>query len=111
MKRVWNRIGDGAIRRAAITLVLAIGLITLGSAMYMEIGYSRTMPHSPQPAHGRIYPVSLKGQATVYVTKEELDRKEFIEYRMVPLFGLVMLLTFGLGSWLGWWAKSPNQMN
>jgi hypothetical protein len=85
-------------------LVVALGLSTLISGLYIEFHYSAVMPHSPQPETGRIYPKWFKSGGTVYVNRQERDRSDFVEYRLMPAFGLTMMLGFGIGVRQGWWS-------
>ncbi len=66
------------------------------------------MPHSPQPESGRIYPAHFKSGGTVYLNKKELDARDFVQYRLAPLFGVSMMLLVALGFYLGWWAAQPQ---
>jgi hypothetical protein len=51
----------------------------------------------------------FEDSGTVYVNKKEHDRSDFVEYRMMPFYGLSMLLGFGIGIRLGWWDISPER--
>ena len=90
------------------SLLLAISFFTVISALFIEFYYPAVMPRSPQPEIGRIYPMRFKGQGTVYVKKEELDRSDFVEYRLMPLYGVTALLYFGVATRLGWWTSRPK---
>jgi hypothetical protein len=101
----WNMIA----KKAFSGWVVMLGLLTLTSALYIEFHYSAVMPRTPQPETGRIYPKWFKSAGgCVYVNKAELDRSDFVEYRLFPLFGLSMLLGFGIGVRLGWWDIGPK---
>lgn len=89
-------------------LVIALGLSTLISELYFEFHYSAVMPHSPQPEIGRIYPQWFKSGGTVYLNRQERDRINFVEYRLMPAFGLTMLLGFGIGVRQRWWDITPK---
>lgn len=52
--------------------------------------------------------MTFKGQGTVYVNREERDRSDFVEYRLMPIFGVTMMLYFGIGTRLGWWTIAPK---
>jgi hypothetical protein len=90
------------------SLLLAVAFLTLTSAFFIEFRYPAVMPRSMQPETGRIYPMRFKGQGTVYVNREELDRSDFVEYRLMPIFGVTMMLYFGIGTRLGWWTIGPK---
>lgn len=48
-------------------------------------------------------PMWFKSGGTVYVNQKERDRSDFVEYRLMPLYGLSMLFGVGIGVRLGWW--------
>jgi hypothetical protein len=95
-------------RIAFTSLLLAVAFLTPASALYVKFHYPAVMPRSPQPETGRVYPMRFKGQSTVYVSKKELDRSDFVKYRLMPLFGLTMILYFGIGTRLDWWTVRPK---
>jgi hypothetical protein len=99
MKTGWNK----TAKTALTSYLLALGFFTLISGLYIEFHYSAVMPRTPQAETGRIYPMLFKGAGTVYVSRKERGRSDFVEYRLMPLFGLTMLLGFGIGFRLGWW--------
>jgi hypothetical protein len=53
-------------------------------AGYIHTTYLSSMPRTPQPDVGRVYPVLVK--ATVYVNRAELDRANFA-LKTVPIIG------------------------
>lgn len=91
-----------------VSLVFALGFITLASALYIEFHYSAVMPHHPQPETGRIYPKWFKSGGTVYLNRRELELSDFVQYRLFPACGIGALLCFGIGARLGWWNLSPK---
>ena len=91
-------------------LLLAVAFTTITASFYIEFRYPAVMPRSPQPENGRVYPMKFKGHGTVYVDKKELDRSDFVEYRLMPLFGVSMMLYFGIGTRLGWWSAGPRNL-
>jgi hypothetical protein len=103
-----DRTRNKLARIVSTTLFLAIAFFTITSAFYIEFHYPAVMPRSPHPETGRIYPIRFKGQGTVYVNREELDRSDFVEYGLMPLYGVMMMLYFGVGTRLGWWTKGPK---
>jgi hypothetical protein len=100
----WNKLAKTVFS----TYLVALCFLTLFSALYIEFHYSAVMPRNPQPETGRIYPMWFKSGGTVYVNQKERDRSDFVEYRLMPLYGLSMLFGFGIGVRLGWWDISPK---
>jgi len=91
-------------KTALMTFVFALGFLTLISGLYIQFHYATVMPRQPQVETGRVYRLCFKESGCVYVNKTELDRSDFVKYRLMPLFGLSMLLGFGIGVRLRWWA-------
>jgi hypothetical protein len=104
MPKAWNKVAKTVVT----TYLVALCFLTVISGLYIEFHYSAVMPRSPQPEAGRIYPMWFKSGGTVYVNRKERDRSDFVNYRLMPLFGLSMLLGFGIGVRLGWWDISPK---
>lgn len=97
-----------ALRTAVLALCLATISFTGLSALYIRFHYAEVMPRSPQPETGRIYPMPAQYGGTVYVSRAELDRSDFVKYRLEPISGVVVLLCFSVGAWLGWWPKDRS---
>ena len=104
MPTAWNKV----VKTMFTTYVVALCFLTLTSGLYIEFRYSAVMPRSSQQESGRIYPMWFKSGGTVYVNRKERDRSDFVEYRLMPLFGLSMLFGFGIGVHLGWWDIGPK---
>jgi hypothetical protein len=69
-----------ALRTAVLALCLATISFTGLSALYIRFHYAEVMPRSPQPETGRIYPMPAQYGGTVYVSRAELDRSDFVKY-------------------------------
>jgi hypothetical protein len=75
----------------------------MASIGYVEFYYASVMPRSPQPQTGRIYQVDIPKMGIVYVTKREATRRDFVWFRIMPAYGLTMLLFAGLSSRYQWY--------
>jgi hypothetical protein len=97
-----------ALRRAFLILVVSTGFLAVSANLYIRFHYAAVMPRSPQSETGRIYAVPAQYGGTVYVSRAELDRRNFVEDDLIPIFGVVMVLYFCVGTGLGWWGARPK---
>lgn len=97
-----------ALRTGLLIFCLAIISLTGFSELYIRFHYAEVMPRSPQPETGRIYAMPAQYGGTIYVSKAELDRRDFVKYSLEPISGVVVLLCFAVAAWLGWWPNRPN---
>lgn len=84
-------------------------LIPLFSELYITVHYAEVMPRSPEPQTGRTYPMNAQYGGTIYVSRAELDRRDFVRYKLDPISGVVTMLCFGteggVAAWSGWWTN------
>jgi hypothetical protein len=89
--------GDG-VKLARKTLIVFLVVSVFSSILaftYIHISYGTSMPRTPQPDAGRIYPLSVNHGTKVYVNRKELDRANFVVHK-VFLFGLCSVLALAL---------------
>lgn len=102
------------LRKSKFAKFVLIGLLggtclfTVAAIIYVRFHYAAVMPRSPQPETGRIYPVKAQFEAVVYVNKQELQWRDFVEDDLPPVCGVGGILMFLLGSYLGWFNKPPK---
>jgi hypothetical protein len=84
-------------------LAISTAFIALAANLYIPFHYAAVMPRSPQPQTGRIYAIPAQYGGTVYVNRVELDRRNFVATYFFPVFGVVMVLYFSVGTSIGWW--------
>jgi len=84
-----------------------MGFVTISANLYVRFHYAASMPRSPQPESGRVYPIPAQYGGTVYINKVELDRRSFVEDVLTSIFGISMALYFCMGMSIGWWKASP----
>jgi hypothetical protein len=94
-----------AIRIILIALVAGSGLVTLAGTIYVRFEYAAVMPRSPQPETGRIFPMAAQYGVVVYVSKQELYFRDFLEYDLGPASAVGGLVVFLLGARFGWFRK------
>jgi hypothetical protein len=78
------------LKHVIIALLAATMIASILGAGYVDTSYLATMPRTPQPETGRIYPVAAKG-VSVYVNRAELDRANFA-LKTLPIIGLCCFL-------------------
>ena len=98
-----------ALKRGFAILAMSTGFIALAANLYIPFHYAAVMPRSPQPQTGRLYAIPAQYGGTVYVNRVELDRRNFVSTYFFPVFGVVMVLYFSVGTSLGWWWGSPRR--
>jgi hypothetical protein len=87
----WKRVG------VAISLMGLAGILWTFSLLY---GYKRTLPRSPDPVAGRVYPLDFHG-IVIYQTRHERNWLDEIQYSSVAallvggLMGLIHDRKFG----------------
>jgi len=81
-------------RRKSIALgcLLAAMLLTAVARLGTQFYYLESMPRSPQPQSGRIYPAGAAYNTLVYVNKKELAWTNFIDYYMMTAVGVGVVL-------------------
>jgi hypothetical protein len=92
-------------RRVVMSIVFGLGFLTLASNIYIRFHYASVMPRSPQPQSGRTYGIPAQYGGVVYVSKQELDRRDFVENDLVTVFGVGMILLVIVEAGLGWFEK------
>jgi hypothetical protein len=103
MLETQNLKQNKTLRRGFAILAISTGFIALGANLYIRFHYTAVMPRSPQPQTGRIYAIPAQYGGTVYVNRVELDRRNFVSTYFFPVFGVVMVLYFSVGTSLEWW--------
>lgn len=103
---MWGR--SKAARNIAAAIVLILCFFTFFSNLYIRFHYAASMPRSPEPESGRIYPVPAQYGGTVYVSYSEFKRREFVEDNLTWAAILSLTLYGGLGTSLGWWKTEQN---
>jgi hypothetical protein len=103
MLEIQNLKQSKALKRGFAILAISTGFIALAANLYIPFYYAAVMPRSPQPETGRIYAIPAQYGGAVYVNRVELDRRDFVSTYFFPVFGVVMVLYFSVGTRLGWW--------
>lgn len=81
-------------RRVLKAILGAIIIVGLSWGVYIHLSYSSTMPNSPHPEVGRIYPMKVNHGYLVYVTKEEFEHADFVLNKVFYVWiGSIVLLT------------------
>jgi len=96
------------LRAVVFTVCMAAVCIALFSDLYISFHYAAVMPRSPQPETGRVYAIPAQYGGTIYVSKTELDRRDFVRDVMAPISLVLVVLCFSVGAWLGWWANAQR---
>jgi len=39
----------------------------------------------------------------IYVSRADLDLRDFVRYKLDPVSGVVTMLCIGVAAWSGWW--------
>jgi hypothetical protein len=92
-----------AFRIVLQILVITTAFLAVSANLYIRFHYAAVMPRSPQVETGRVYAIPAQYGGTVYVNRMELDRRNFVADKVLPIFGASMVLYFGIGTSLGWW--------
>src|SRR5579863_10008240 len=79
-------------RRAAIAIAL-VGLAGWIWSAQLEFHYQETLPRSPNPATGSIYPLNVHG-IVVYQTRDERDWLNELQYSSFVVFLVGGLIGF-----------------
>lgn len=98
-----------SLRSAVLFVAFAATCLSGSSELYIRFHYAAVMPRSPQPETGRVIPIPAQYRGTIYVTKAEFDRRDFVSYYIDPISFVLLILCFSAGAWLGWWpnGRSP----
>ncbi len=91
-----------------ICFVGSMSVVTLFAMIHIPFHYAAVMPRSPQPETGRVYAIKAQYELIVYVNKKELDRRDFVEYKLMPITGVSAVLLFLLGTRCGWFRKNDR---
>jgi cell division protein YceG involved in septum cleavage len=78
-------------RQTLIVLLVVTVFASVLTCAYIHISYGSSMPRTPQPEVGRIYPLRVNHGTLVYVNRQELDRANFV-FHPVFLFGMCSVL-------------------
>jgi hypothetical protein len=89
-------------------LVFTLGFVTLSANLYVRFYYASAMPRSPQPQTGRVYAIPAQYGGTVYINREEYERRTFIRDDLISIFGVVMLLYVGTEAAIARWINAPK---
>ena len=88
--------------KSAIEILLATTIFAcILGAGYVHTTYLTSMPRTPRPDVGRIYPVVVKS-VSVYVNRVELDRANFA-FKIVPIISFCCF--WGLVAIKQYWEK------
>ncbi len=62
-----------AIRKILIVSLAAAFFIAVGLTIYYDWYYAKTLPQTPNPDIGRVYPITIHHGIVVYLNREELS--------------------------------------
>src|ERR1700732_2076667 len=65
-------------RQTLIVLLVVCVLASIRIFTYIHLSYGASMPRTSEPDVGRIYPLRVNHGTLVYVSREELDRANFV---------------------------------
>ena len=89
---------EGAALTALRALVVLLGLwffAAFGLSIYEELRLSSTMPRTPEPDSGFVFPVSVNHGYHVYLDRSELVRRErvrwFFASMVIPVAGALWI--------------------
>jgi hypothetical protein len=94
-------------QKLARRLVLALGFLGLAGFIWTMAMWNQqldTLPRSPYPAKGGIYPRNIHG-VIVYQTNSERDHLEMVQYASIGVFGLSIFLSV---LYKKKWGPDPN---
>lgn len=80
-----------AVKWPLIVALAAILCVCIAVNIRLQFEYTNNMPHSPQPATGRIYPVDVSHDVHRFVTEQELTRARVTQLGLYPLAVLCLL--------------------
>ncbi|MDR3763668.1 MAG: hypothetical protein P4M01_06175 [Acidobacteriota bacterium] len=86
------------MKAARWTVMLALAVVLyfcVAANIQLQIDYTKSMPRSPQPSTGRIYPVDVSHDVHRYVTQQELTHSQVVQLGLYPL-ALVCLIGIGV---------------
>jgi hypothetical protein len=55
-----------------------------------------------------VYAMPAQYGGTIYMSKAELDRRDFVRNDMALVSLVLVVLCFSVGAWLGWWPKERS---
>jgi nitrate reductase NapE component len=84
-----------SVARRALLVVFATGFcFCIWMNVVIQMNYTKSMPHDPQPETGRTYLYEVNHDAYRYLNKRELERAKFAQFGLYPL-ALVCFLGLG----------------
>lgn len=83
-------------KKALVTVAAGIFIFATTASIYYDFHYAYTMPQTPQPQSGRIYPISVLHGSRVYVNKRELSRADFVFHDLFNIATASFFLLFFL---------------
>jgi hypothetical protein len=89
-KLTFSEVQCVKLKTVVVALLATTMIASILGTGYVHTTYLATMPRTPDPAAGRIYPVVVKA-VSVYVNREELDRANFPR-KTLPLLAYVVFL-------------------
>jgi hypothetical protein len=99
-----------SLRSAVLFVAFAATCLSGSSELYLRFHYAGVMPRSPQAENGRVIPIPAQYGGTIYVTKAEFDRRDFVRYDIDPISFVLVILCFSAGAWLGWWPNERDRL-
>jgi hypothetical protein len=89
-KLTFSKVQCVKLKTVVVALLATTMIASILGAGYVHTIYLATMPRTPDPAAGRIYPVVVKA-VSVYVNREDLGRANFA-LKTLPIIGLCCFL-------------------
>jgi hypothetical protein len=84
------------VLRKALIVQLLVGVFSSVLAFaYIHMSYDASMPRTPQPENGRVYPLRVNHGTRVYVNQQELDRANFV-FHDVFILGVLSVLALAI---------------
>jgi hypothetical protein len=83
------------LKQALLAILGILFCVAIFSTVYIHLSYGAKMPKDPQPEVGRTYQITVNHGTRVYVTKQELERAEFV-FRTMPYVAIICFAAFGI---------------
>jgi hypothetical protein len=84
------------IKKTLATLAAGLFMFSIATCIYFDVHYAYTMPQTPQPQTGKIYPISVLHGSRVYVNKQELAQANFVFHDLFNVATASFFLLFFL---------------
>lgn len=84
------------VKKTLAAVMAVIFMVTIATCIYFDVHYAYTMPQTPQPQTGKIYPISVLHGSRVYVNKQELAQANFVFHDLFNVATASFFLLFFL---------------